>query len=316
MRTPAFTNTMQSFFFIAILVVSFTACKNDTDDIFPAETFKTITQVLEADTSYSILNAAIAKTGLANTLNDDSKSYSLFAPKNSAFRAGNMDATVINNLTPLQVDTFLRPALLYHVADKKFLLASFPTSDTIKTANGKYLFSSNNVNGVFLNGAKIIGDEIYVANGVIHPINGVLIPPSKTIIDIVNGNANFSLLKTAIQKAGLTTRLSQAGKYAVFAPINAGFPVSLDNSTKINAADSVVVLGIVGSHFFTTNIFASDLVAGATTATYNPAKTLTFSLSPTATVKITGSANAATAITTTNILATNGVVHVINNLLQ
>ncbi len=295
-------------------VTVFASCKDDDD---PGVTPNpTVVDIAQSDTSFSILVAALQKANLVTTLSNRSANFTVFAPTNTAFRNAGITAAAIAGFTPAQVNDVLTPILTYHVVAAKVNASAVPASDTVKTVNGKNLFASKNANGVFVNGVKVVTTDLNAANGVVHVINSVLIPPTKTIAQIVTDDpANFSLLLTAVVRAGLAGTLSGPGKFTVFAPVNSGFPAALDTDAEINAAPTATVAGIVGSHAFATNIFAGDLVAGATGATVNPATTLTIGLNP-ATVKITGSANTASNITTTNIVATNGVVHVINRVLQ
>jgi uncharacterized surface protein with fasciclin (FAS1) repeats len=311
---------LQSLFMLMAFgaLFSLSSCDKEDDEVIvtPPVVTPTVVGVAQADTTFSILVAAVVKAGLVNTLSDATKSYTVFAPTNNAFRAAGYSAASINALSATDVTNILTPLLTYHVLGAKVLSTAVPVSDTVKTLNGKNLFASKNVNGVFLNGIKVTTADINASNGVVHAIGSLLVPPTQTIAQIVTANPNFSLLLTAVVRAGLAPTLSGPGKFTVFAPVNSGFPASLDTDAEINAAPVATVAGIVGSHAFGTNIFAGDLVAGATGATVNPLTTLTIALSPAATVKITGSANSASAITSTNIVATNGVVHVIDKVLQ
>ncbi len=319
--------TLRSLFFVTALgvLVITSSCKKD-DDPVPTPTptptpTPNVVGVAQADTTFSILVAAVTKAGLVTTLSDATKSFTVFAPTNNAFRAAGYTAASINALSAADVTNVLTPLLTYHVLGAKVLAAGVPASDTVKTVNGKNLFASRNANGVFLNGIKVTGADVPASNGVVHVIGSILVPPTQTIAQIVTGNPNFSLLLTAVVRAGLAGTLSGAGKFTVFAPVNSGFPASLDSDAEINAAPQLTVAGIVGSHAFGTNIFAGDLTAGATPATVNPTTTLTVALTPPS-VKITGSANVASIINTTtpgatfNIVATNGVIHVIDKVLQ
>jgi uncharacterized surface protein with fasciclin (FAS1) repeats len=294
----------------AILVSS---CKKD-DTPAPTPT-PTVVGVAQSDTSFSILVAAVTKAGLVSTLSDETKSYTVFAPTNKAFRDAGIDATVIAGYTAAQVTDVLIPILTYHVVGAKVLSTGVPASDTVKTVNGKNIFASKNANGVFVNGIKVTTADLNASNGVVHVIGKVLIPPTKTITEIVVGNANFSLLKAAVIRANLATVLGSPGKYTVFAPVNSGFPASLNTDALINAAPVATVAGIVTSHAFGTNIFAGDLTAGETGATLNSATKLTIGLSPAPNVKISGSTATASGITTTDIVATNGVIHIIDKIL-
>jgi uncharacterized surface protein with fasciclin (FAS1) repeats len=312
-------NQFSSVLFAALLgaTISTSSCKKD-DDTPPAPTpTPTVVGVAQADTTFSILVAAVVKANLATTLSDPTKLYTVFAPTNNAFRAAGITAATIQGYTQGQVDTVLVPILTYHVLGAKVLAAGVPASDTVKTLNGKNIFASKNANGVFVNGIKVTGADVPASNGVVHVIGSVLIPPTKTIAQIVIGDpANFSLLLAAVSRAGLAGALSGAGKYTVFAPTNAAFAATPYNTAPIiTAADATVVGGIVKAHVIGTNVFAGDLIAAATANTLNtsPQQTLTISLP--AAVKITGSANAATAVVKADIVATNGVIHVIGSVL-
>jgi uncharacterized surface protein with fasciclin (FAS1) repeats len=297
--------------------VVMSSCKKDDDPVVvPPAATPTVVGVAQSNANFSILVAAVTKAGLVSTLSDATKTYTVFAPTNAAFEAAGYPLATINALSAADVTNILTPILTYHVLPIKVGSAAVPVSDTVKTVNGKNIFASRNTNGVFVNGIKVITADLAASNGVVHAIDKLLIPPTQTITQLVLGNPNLSLLKTAVVKAGLDGALNGPGKYTVFAPVNTGFPAALDTDAEINAATQAAVAGIVGSHAFGTNIFAGDLVAGNTSATVNPLTTLTIALSPAVTVKLNGSANAASAVTTTNIVATNGVVHLIDKVLQ
>jgi uncharacterized surface protein with fasciclin (FAS1) repeats len=308
---------LQSIFLVTAIgtMITFSSCKKDDPVPDPTPTpLKTVVGIAQSDTSFSILVAAVVKAGLAGTLSG-AGTFTVFAPTNSAFRAAGYTEASINALSAADVTNVLTPILTYHVLGAKVLSTGVPASDTVKTVNGKNLYASKNANGVFVNGIKVTTADLNGSNGVVHVIGKVLVPPTKTIAEIVIADANFSLLKAAVIRAGLAGALGGAGKYTVFAPVNTAFPATLDTDAEINAATVAAVAGIVGSHAFATNIFAGDLSAGATPATVNPLTTLTVALTPPS-VKITGSANAASLITATDIVATNGVIHVINKVLQ
>lgn len=292
-------------------VITIVSCKKDETTV---PVTPNIVQLAQSDTSLSILVSAVTKSGLGGTLSTTTN-LTVFAPTNNAFRAAGFPQSKIDALTPAEVTTVLTPILTYHVLGIIVAAANVPVSDAVTTLNGKKLFASKNTNGVFLNGVKVIKADLNASNGVVHVIDKVLVPPTQTITEIVVGNPNFSLLKAAVIRADLATALGNPGKFTVFAPVNSGFPAALDTDAEINAAPVAAVAGIVTSHAFGTNIAAGDLVAGNTPATLNTAVTLTVALTPAA-VKINGSANVASKITATDIIATNGIIHVIDKVLQ
>jgi len=292
------------------LLFTGTSCKKDDPAPTPTPT-PNVVELAQGDTTLSLLVTLVSKAGLAGTLGTTSN-ITVFAPTNAAFRAAGFTDAAINGLTNAEAQAQFTDVLTYHVIAAKVQSAAVPVSDTVKTLNGKNIYASKNANGVFVNGKKVTAADLTASNGVVHKINGVLLPPTKTIAQIVIDGADFSTLEAAVTLAGLGGTLNGPGKFTVFAPTNDAFVTSgITSLSGITAADAAA---IVGQHAFTTNIFASDLSAGTTGATVNPAKTLTIGLTP-VTVKVTGSANPASAVTATDIVATNGVVHVINRVL-
>ena len=295
---------------VLLASAAFVSC--DKEETTPAE--KNIVELAQSDTTLSILVSAVSKAGLASTLSTTAN-LTVFAPTNAAFRAAGYPQTVIDALTPAQVSSVLTPILTYHVVGAKVLSTAVPASDTVKTLNTKNIYASKNANGVFVNGIAVTTADLSASNGVVHKIAGVLVPPTKTIAQIViDDPANFSLLLAAVSKAGLAGALSGAGKFTVFAPTNAAFSATPFNTEAvINGADAAAVGTIVKAHVIGTNVFASDLIAGGTAPTLNSGQTLTISLP--AALKITGSANTASPVTSANIVATNGVVHVVSKVI-
>jgi uncharacterized surface protein with fasciclin (FAS1) repeats len=314
---------MQSFKKFAAIVLFgsalLTSCKKDDDATvtpLPTPVPPTVVGIAQSNPNFSILVAAVQKAGLVNTLSNPNAKFTVFAPTNAAFQAINITEASIDAMTNQADINNLSAILTYHVLGSEVRAANVPVSDAVPTVNSKNIFAARNANGVSVNGVRVTSADLLGSNGVVHVINKVLIPPTQTIAQIVIDGANFSLLETAVIRAGLAGTLSGAGKFTVFAPVNSGFPAALDTDAEINAAPVATVAGIVGSHAFATNISAADLTAGVTPATVNPATTLTVGLTGTPNVRITGSTNPVSNITSTDIIATNGIIHVIDRVLQ
>lgn len=292
------------------LIVTTSSCDKDDD---PVPAAKTITDIVSSDPNFSLLKSAVIKAGLADALSTGT--LTVFAPDDAAFAASGITSATINSLSAAD----LANILTYHVVAANVKAANVPVSDTVKSLQGKNLYASRNANGVFVNGSKVKTADIAAANGTIHVISSVLMPPTKTIAQLATETPSLSLLLTAVVKAGLAGAVSGPGKFTVFAPTNdaftaAGFPTD----ASINAADAAAVTGIVSAHVLPTTVFSSDLIAGSTANTIKTGTSLTIGVTPPS-VKITGSANAASNIilpSGVNIIATNGVVHLIDKVLQ
>lgn len=292
--------------------VLFSSCDKD-DDPTPTPD-PTITDVVVSDPNFSILEAAVIKAELADDLAQPG-ALTVFAPDNAAFTAAGITEAVVATLSK----EVLVDILTYHVLGAKVTADMVPASDAVTTLQGKSLFASKNANGVFVNGVKVTTADVPATNGVIHVINGVLKPPTQSIAQIASA-PGFSILLSAVIKAGLADAVSGPGKFTVFAPTNAAFEAAGLNQAAIDAASVETVTGIVKQHVIATNVYASDLINAATAPTIKAGATLTINTSP-AGVKLTGSANEFSNVVTTtpgatfNITATNGVVHVIDKVI-
>lgn len=135
----------------------------------------TITEAFQGG-DFDTLLAAIDATGMAETV-DTAPAITLFAPTDDAFAAlpeGALDALMADPAA-------LTQALLYHV-----VLGAHSSVDiigmqpTLTTLAGTDLNISVTDEGIFLNDTvRIIVSDVLVRNGVIHVIDGVLMPPTE-----------------------------------------------------------------------------------------------------------------------------------------
>ena len=286
---------------ISLLSIS---CDKDDEPAGPAN----IAGIVSSNPDFSILNTAITRAGLGSALS--SGSLTVFAPDNAAFGATGITAATVNSLPVPTLDSILK----YHVLNTAVGSTNVPVSDAVTTLLGNSLFASRNTNGVFVNGIKVKSADVPASNGVIHVISKVLFPPTKSIAQIVSTDTSFSLLLAAVTKAGLAGAVSGPGKFTVFAPTNAAFRAAGFNTVAdINAASTDLITTVVRYHVLTTNVFAGDLTDGLTTASLQGGN-LTVNLSPVR-VKITSSTKPSSNVITADVVATNGVVHVIDRVL-
>jgi uncharacterized surface protein with fasciclin (FAS1) repeats len=289
-----------------IAVNTLTSCKKDDET---TATPQTITDIVNSNSNFTLLKKAVTKAGLATALTGPN--LTVFAPDDAAFTASGITSTVIDGLSAAE----LADILTYHVIGAKVPAASVPASDTVNTLQGENIYASKNANGVFVNGVRVKTADVSASNGVIHIISKVLTPPTETIAEIASGNSNLSLLVTAVVHGGLLSAVSGPGKYTVFAPTNAAFTAAgFPTDASITGADAAVVGGIVKGHVLPSNVFASDLINGNTAATLQAGINLLIGTTPPS-VKVNGSTNGVSNITTADIIATNGVIHVIDKVI-
>jgi uncharacterized surface protein with fasciclin (FAS1) repeats len=138
---------------------------------------------------------------------------------------------------------------------------------------------------------------------------------AETITDIVAANRDFSTLLTAVQAAGLGETLAGEGPFTVFAPTDEAFaklpPETLE--TLLKPANKDQLTAILTYHVVPAKVMAADVQAGEVTTVNGEPFTVTVEGGG---VEITdGQGNTAT-VTETDIEASNGVIHVIDSVLQ
>jgi uncharacterized surface protein with fasciclin (FAS1) repeats len=162
--------------------------------------------------------------------------------------------------------------------------------------------------GATINGVNITVTDIRTRNGVIHVIDAVLLPPAGDLVETAIA-AGFSTLATALEAGGLVSALQGAGPFTVFAPTNQAFadlPAGVlddlllpENQAQLQ---EVLLYHVVGDE-----VFSGELTDGATPATLQ-GSTVTVDL--TDGVKVNSS-----NVTAVDIIAKNGVIHVIDAVL-
>jgi uncharacterized surface protein with fasciclin (FAS1) repeats len=309
-------NSRNLFAVLAFSALAFTvsSCDKD-DDNTPAQ--PSITAQVVSGSNLTLLESAVVKANLATTLEGPGP-FTVFAPTDEAFAASGITSTTINTLTAAQLQTIL----LYHTIPSEIFAANVPAGPNAKviTASNDSVFVTRNSAGVFVNGTRVSTADIDASNGVIHLLSGALLPPVGNIVQVAQADNNFSLLVAAVLRASTGTTnvaqiLSSGGPFTVFAPTNAAFiAAGFPDVAAINAAAPNTLASILTYHVVPGRVFSSDLTNGATPATANGA-TITIGVTGTgATVR--GRTNtAASNIVGANVMARNGVVHVIDRVL-
>ena len=271
-------------------------------DIPTLATYGGLTGLLGAVTTA----ANVGDTPVAEVLAGDGP-FTVFAPTNDAFTAAP------SGLTPEE----LRDVLLYHVVGAAVPSTAVPAmaDSSLQNAYGNNVtLMFDTTSGVVVNGATVQVADLLATNGVVHVIDAVLIPPN--VVDMV-GIAGLSSLEGAVTTAapltGGTTvaeALAAQEPYTVFAPTDDAFsraPAGL----SATALRDVLLLHVV-------NAGAPVLSDGipATAESLNGTLTFDTAASPPTVAGPGGATGGGVApINTVDIHVTNGVIHVIGEVI-
>lgn len=131
----------------------------------------------------------------------------------------------------------------------------------------------------------------------------------KDIVDTAVGAGNFTTLVAAVQAAGLVDTLTGAGPFTVFAPTDAAFAAlpagTVEDLLKPENKDKLVK--ILTYHVVPGKVMSGDLTEGMKAKTVEGGE-LTITLDGGA--KVNG-----VAVSTPDVMATNGVIHVVDAVL-
>ncbi len=130
---------------------------------------------------------------------------------------------------------------------------------------------------------------------------------AKDIVDTAVAAGSFKTLVTAIQSAGLVDTLKGKGPFTVFAPTDAAFAKLPAGTLEALLKDKAKLAGILTYHVVPAAVMAKDVKAGDVKTVNGQSIKIT-----TAGGKVM--VNDAT-VTSTDVVASNGVIHVIDTVL-
>merc|ERR1719510_1379067 len=257
--------------------------------------------------------------------------FTVFAPNNAAF--GKLPEGTIPSLLKPENKEQLTKILLRHVLPVQIKASEIPQGTTkVKTVGGEEIEITNTGRGVSIRtsdgSSNVIAADVLASNGVVHLLDTVITanPNSgdvqqrqentalKSIASTAAATPSLSTLLAAVKAAGLAETLSGAGTFTVFAPNNAAFeklpPGTV--SSLLRPENKEQLTKILLRHVLGTKITASQIPEGTTNVQTVGGEEISV-INNSDGVSIKSSAGMAKVIAT-DILASNGVVHLVDTV--
>ncbi len=136
----------------------------------------TVVDIVVASENHTTLEAAVVAAGLAGALSGDGP-FTLFAPNDAAFAAVGED--MINALLADPTGD-LATILQYHVVPGRFYSTDLMDGMMLTTLQGEMLEVTISGDTALVDGVAISVPDIMADNGVVHSIDGVLLPDAIT----------------------------------------------------------------------------------------------------------------------------------------
>ena len=276
----------------------------------------------------TLLTAVTAVPGLPNALLS-APAITVFAPTNEAFAAA-LDVFNASNLNELVAKiggpANLEKVLGFHVVPAVALSSSLAATNSFQTLSGQTITVEKSGNTVTVRDqlgrtAQVVAADIEIANGVVHVINGVMLPDLglPTVVEAAQG-AGLTTLLDAVTAAGLGNALLNADQMTVFAPTNAAFAAALQAFGAANLNQLVAKIGgisnlqtVLGFHVVPAAAFSFEL-APTNTFTTLAGQQLTVTRTASGVTVRDALGNTANVVTA-DVAIENGVVHVIDRVL-
>ncbi|XP_077403219.1 periostin-like isoform X2 [Vanacampus margaritifer] len=250
-------------------------------------------------TGQSTFKDMVSELGLAAALGPKTE-YTLLAPLNSAF----------TNEVMATDQTALRYLLENHILKLKVSLSELYNGQQLETLAGKLLRVFIYRTAVCIENACMVRGSKQGSNGVLHLIRTIIRPSHKTTYDILKADGRFKIFLTLMETADLTDLLRQEGSFTVFAPTDEAFADLSDDDMTLLKSDPTALRTILLYHV-SRGIFINGGLEGGVT---NLLKTLQGKNLRVLSVNNSIHVNSVD-VPDSDLMATNGVIHVVNNLL-
>jgi len=267
-----------------------------------------LVQRLERDGRFTTLLTALEIAGLKDTVATGGV-FTVFAPTDEAFAAlppGTVES-LVTNIPALQ------DILTYHVLGGRESALDLLKKSTLTTLQGNPILALREGLTLRINGQKVLLPSLPSSNGIIHPIQGVLIPPATDIainsmVDVLALDGRFSTLIAAVQAAGLAETLSSGGPFTLFAPTDEAFAALPSGTvesliTNLPALQNILLYHVLGEEVPVVKLLGKrsiETLQGETVSTSVKRASLFINQS---------------RVINPNVNAPNGIIHVIDAVL-
>ncbi|XP_032480947.1 transforming growth factor-beta-induced protein ig-h3 isoform X4 [Phocoena sinus] len=235
-------------------------------------------------------------------------SFTIFAPSNEAWAS--LPAEVLDSLVS-NVNIELLNALRYHMVDRRVLTDELKHGMALTS-----MYQNSNIqihhypNGIVtVNCARLLKADHHATNGVVHLIDKVISTISNNIQQIIEIEDTFETLRAAVAASGLNTLLEGDGQYTLLAPTNEAFEKIPAETLNRILGDPEALRDLLNNHILKSAMCAEAIVAGLSLETLEGTTLEVGCSGDTLTI------NGKPIISNKDVVATNGVIHFIDELL-
>jgi uncharacterized surface protein with fasciclin (FAS1) repeats len=188
---------MKSIIWIACLAgLGLVSCDKEKESLAPANI--SLLESIQQDPQLSLFYVALQRSGL-DTVISDGGPYTVFAPADSALKNAGFTREKIEGYDRHS----LKELIGYNIINGRIssdVLVGY-IADTMTSLSGKYdPVVSQNYYGTFINGIKVTQGNKSLANGVLHVTEKLATPPTANLLETINKMPNLSMAAYIINK--------------------------------------------------------------------------------------------------------------------
>nr|CAI5842344.1 unnamed protein product [Callosobruchus analis] len=248
--------------------------------------------------------------------------YSLFVPTDDAINEYNEKIVESNKVDANRRRRNIKP----HISPKEMVLSHAVEGfiDLTELSNDDVIYSDNNNSSirinmyptnrneklVTVNCARIKRPNIFASNGIVHVADGVVVPATEDIESIIKSHPRLTNLRKAIENSDIPSKMKADGHYTVFAPTDEAFS-KLDDIQRQKIINGELCAASILKHHFTAHTICSKAIIGNATTHNVQGDLLNLERSDDDEVLFEGKAK----IVEADIIATNGVIHLIDEVI-
>ncbi|KDR10948.1 transforming growth factor-beta-induced protein ig-h3-like [Zootermopsis nevadensis] len=223
------------------------------DDIIMPDSARPVTGVLASHNLTTFLSL-LREAGLAESL-DSMKNVTLFAPTDEALARPES----VSELEKLRTDKDrLRDLLLYHTTGPEVQLCDFSNDKELKSGLADQSirinlyatlpFFTGAVTRATAQCARVINFDNRACGGVVHEVDKLLMPPTGSILELIEKGDNYTLLRKIIKGTGLEDDLSGDGPFTFLAPTDSAFYKLEEEDLKTITEDKHLAARVLRQH--------------------------------------------------------------------
>ncbi|KAL2094259.1 hypothetical protein ACEWY4_008978 [Coilia grayii] len=265
------------------------------DQVLIPNSAKLVLELVSDSTFKDMVN----ELGLAAAMKAETE-YSLLAPLNGAFTEEVMSLD----------QRVLKTILENHILKLKVSLSELYNGQELETLGGRLLRVFIYRTAVCIENSCMVRGSKEGSNGALHLMRSLIKPPETTMFEVLVADGRFKKFLALMDTAGLIELLKQSGTYTLFAPTDEAFE-GLSEEDWVRLTSDVNALRTILLYHFSNGIFINGGLEGGVT---NLLRTIQGNNLQLVSVNNSIKVNSID-VPDNDIMASNGVVHVVKTLL-